>query len=756
MATELAKAYVQIIPSAKGIKGMLQKELGGEASAAGESAGKSFGSGLAAGLAGFGKAAAAALGAATTAGGAFAKSSLNAYGEFEQLAGGVETLFKDSADIVMGYADSAYKTAGLSANQYMETVTSFSASLLQSLGGDTEAAAQYADTAITDMADNANKMGTAMDSIQNAYAGFAKQNFTMLDNLKLGYGGTKEEMQRLLEDAEKLSGIQYDISSYADIVDAIHVVQTELGISGITAEEAAAAVASGAMTQEEAFEAMGTTAKEAATTIQGSMAAAKASFQNLIVGIADGNADLDTLIGNFVDSVSTAGDNILPRIEQILVGIGQAVQKLAPILSEQLPPLISSVLPSLISAGSQLLTGLLTGIVSAMPELAAAIPGIISMIAVSLAEAWPALQAAGGQLLDMLTTGMTENFPALIEKGLELLLHFSSGLRESAGSLVDIGIDLLQRLMDGIVEALPALIETVPLIVSNIAGIINDNAPKLLETAASLIWELVTGLIDNIPVILENMPQIIAAIWDTIQAINWIDLGSTLIHGIANGITAMTAGLRESVKNLMQHPIDFITGLVADFRVMGGKLIKFLSSGISGMASAAFNAISNIASSITSKVFGLIDAAKGWGIDMIQGFVNGIASMISRVVDTVKGLADKVRSFLHFSRPDEGPLRDYETWMPDFMQGLARGIDANAWRVQNAIKGLAQDLALELFPSVQMPSLQAAAVTGPGAAPGGGTVTNFYQTIHTHDSLSESELTREAEDLLARGRWKNP
>ena len=732
MATELAKAYVQIIPSAKGIKGMLQKELGGEASAAGESAGKSFGSGLAAGLAGFGKAAAAALGAATTAVGAFAKSSLNAYGEFEQLAGGVETLFKDSADIVMGYADSAYKTAGLSANQYMETVTSFSASLLQSLGGDTEAAAQYADTAITDMADNANKMGTAMDSIQNAYAGFAKQNFTMLDNLKLGYGGTKEEMQRLLEDAEKLSGIQYDISSYADIVDAIHVVQTELGISGITAEEAAAAVASGAMTQEEAFEAMGTTAKEAATTIQGSMAAAKASFQNLIVGIADGNADLDTLIGNFVDSVSTAGDNILPRIEQILVGIGQAVQKLAPILSEQLPPLISSVLPSLISAGSQLLTGLLTGIVSAMPELAAAIPGIISMIAVSLAEAWPALQAAGGQLLDMLTTGMTENFPALIEKGLELLLHFSSGLRESAGSLVDIGIDLLQRLMDGIVEALPALIETVPLIVSNIAGIINDNAPKLLETAASLIWELVTGLIDNIPVILENMPQIIAAIWDTIQAINWIDLGSTLIHGIANGITAMTAGLRESVKNLMQHPIDFITGLVADFRVMGGKLIKFLSSGISGMASAAFNAISNIASSITSKVFGLIDAAKGWGIDMIQGFVNGIASMISRVVDTVKGLADKVRSFLHFSRPDEGPLRDYETWMPDFMQGLARGIDANA------------------------PSLQAAAVTGPGAAPGGGTVTNFYQTIHTHDSLSESELTREAEDLLARGRWKNP
>lgn len=197
--------------------------------------------------------------------------SLDGYGEFEQLVGGVETLFGASSDVVMNYANNAYKTAGLSANQYMETVTSFSASLLQSLGGDTEAAAQYADMAITDMADNANKMGTAMDSIQNAYQGFAKQNFTMLDNLKLGYGGTKEEMQRLLEDAEKISGIEYDISSYADIVDAIHTVQVEMGISGITAEEAAAAVASGAMTQEEAFAAMGTTAKEAATTIRAAL-----------------------------------------------------------------------------------------------------------------------------------------------------------------------------------------------------------------------------------------------------------------------------------------------------------------------------------------------------------------------------------------------------------------------------------------------------------------------------------------------------
>ncbi len=251
----------------------------------------------------------AAVTATSAAVGVFAKQALNAYGDYEQLTGGVETLFKDSADIVMNYANNAYKTVGLSANEYMETVTGFSASLLQSLGGDTEKAAHVADQAITDMADNANKMGTAMESIQYAYQGFAKQNYMMLDNLKLGYGGTKEEMQRLLADAEKLSGQKFDLSSYADIVEAIHVVQTEMGITG-------------------------TTAKEAASTIQGSVAAAQSAWANLVTGIADENADLDALIDNFINSAATAADNIIPRITQILTGMGQAIQQMSPILSE--------------------------------------------------------------------------------------------------------------------------------------------------------------------------------------------------------------------------------------------------------------------------------------------------------------------------------------------------------------------------------------------------------------------------------------
>lgn len=231
--------------------------------------------------------------ASSAAIGTLATAATKAYADYEQLVGGVETLFKDSADTVIANSQKAYQTAGMSANDYMETVTGFSASLLQSLGGDTVAAAQKADMAIIDMSDNANKMGTSIESIQTAYQGFAKQNYTMLDNLKLGYGGTKEEMERLLKDATKLSGIEYDISSYADIVDAIHVVQTEMGITG-------------------------TTAKEASTTISGSISSAKAAWQNLLVGMADDTQDLDTLVDNFFDSIVTVGDNIIPRIGIVL------------------------------------------------------------------------------------------------------------------------------------------------------------------------------------------------------------------------------------------------------------------------------------------------------------------------------------------------------------------------------------------------------------------------------------------------------
>ena len=275
---DIAKAYVQIVPSAQGISGKISQALGGEAERAGKAGGGKFSSAFGAAL----KVGGAAIAAGAAALGKVASEAISGYADYEQLVGGVETLFADSADVVQQYASNAFKTAGLSANEYMETVTSFSASLLQSLGGDTAKAAQVGDMAISDMADNANKMGSSMESIQNAYQGFAKQNYTMLDNLKLGYGGTKTEMERLLADASKLSGVEYNIDSLSDVYEAIHVVQEEMGITG-------------------------TTAKEAYETISGSLATTKAAWSNLLVGIADENADFPALINNFVESASEIG-----------------------------------------------------------------------------------------------------------------------------------------------------------------------------------------------------------------------------------------------------------------------------------------------------------------------------------------------------------------------------------------------------------------------------------------------------------------
>ena len=320
------------------------------------------------GLATAAKVGAAGLAAAAAGVAALTKASIEQYGEYEQLVGGVETLFKASSDVVQQYAANAYKTAGMSANEYMETVTSFSASLLQSLDGDTAAAAEKADLAITDMSDNANKMGTSMESIQNAYQGFAKQNFTMLDNLKLGYGGTKEEMQRLLEDAEKISGIEYDVSSYADIVDAIHVVQTEMGITG-------------------------TTAQEASSTIQGSVSSMNSAWANLVTGIATDNADIDVLLDNFFDSVETVADNILPVVERILTNIFDTLAERG---------------PDMLAAAIKLFMQIVAGALKTLPDIVASIPKIIEAIVNGFLDGVPSIAEAGEQLLTGLWNGISD------------------------------------------------------------------------------------------------------------------------------------------------------------------------------------------------------------------------------------------------------------------------------------------------------------------------------------------------------------
>ena len=407
------------------------------------------------GLATAAKLGAAAIVAAATAVGALTKKSLEEYAEYEQLVGGVETLFKDSADVVMQYANNAYKTAGLSANDYMETVTSFSAALLQSLGGDTEAAAKQADLAITDMADNANKMGTAMGDIQNAYQGFAKQNYTMLDNLKLGYGGTKEEMQRLIDDANALNAAQgnltnYSIDSYADIVSAIHDVQTEMGITG-------------------------TTAKEASTTIQGSLSAMKSAWTNLLTGIGDDSQDLDKLINNFVDSTGTAAENILPRLGKIITGIGSLAERLAPVVAAAIPGLVTTVLPELVQSGISMVGAILQGLVQMLPQIIqygvdmvitliesissdpeslveTAIMLVVTIVS-GLIDALPKLIAGAAELVTGLLRALISNAPNLLAAGLKLVGKIAEGIANSLGEIVKAGAKVVDSIIDGIAGA---------------------------------------------------------------------------------------------------------------------------------------------------------------------------------------------------------------------------------------------------------------------------------------------------------------
>ena len=549
------------------------------------------------------KAATVALGAAVTGVAALSTAAVNSYGEYEQLVGGVETLFKDSSAVVMEYATNAYKTAGLSANEYMTTVTSFSASLLQSLGGDTEQAAQMADMAITDMSDNVNKMGSTMESVQNAYNGFAKQNFTMLDNLKLGYGGTKEEMERLLSDAEKLSGIEYDVSSYADIVSAIHIIQTEIGITG-------------------------TTALEASTTIQGSISSMKSAWENLVTGLADDNADMSQLVGNVVDSAKTVAQNIIPVIETAISSIGQMITELAPVIGTELPGLIMQVLPSLLEAGVQLLQGIVEGIVTAFPEL----------------------QAAAAELFNRFIGFLQENLPQMISSGMETILSFSAGFRENVGTLVDNAIELIMTLADGIIKALPDLIAIVPEIISNFANAINDNAPKLLKSAAELIAKLVKGLIDNIPVIIQNIPEIIKAIVDTILAFNWLNLGGKIIEFFAQGIKGMLSSIVNVAKDIIKSITDG-GGLknLPQMAVQWGKdLISNFVSGIKSTVGKVGDAVFGVADKIASFLHfsepdeGPLSNFHTYGPDMVELFANGIEKSKGLAANAARDMAQAV------------------------------------------------------------------------------------------------------------------
>lgn len=590
------------------------------------------------------KASAAAVGAASAGVAALGTACINAYADYEQLAGGVETLFKDSADTIQTYADNAYKTAGLSANEYMETVTSFSASLLQSLDGDTEKAAAAADLAITDMADNANKMGTAMESIQNAYQGFAKQNYTMLDNLKLGYGGTKEEMQRLLADAEKLSGVKYDLSSYADIVEAIHVIQTEMGITG-------------------------TTAKEASTTIQGSVASMKAAWANLMVGMADDTQNFDMLLSNFIESIGTVADNLLPRIGVVIEGMGKLVAGLAPEIASALPTLTNELLPNLVELGVQSISALVQGMQENGDSLAAGALSIVGTLAEGIAELLPMVADTAASLAVSLADGLTESLPNIIPIAIETISTLVENLTENANTIIDAGIQIILALGEGLIAALPQLIETVPQIVINIANVINDNAPKLVDTALYLITRLAVGLVQAIPTLVANIPKIIEAIVAAFMAFQWLNLGKQLIDGVANGVKKAGESMATAAKNAFSKFKSKITGseVATELKNIGKYIIDGIVGGIKNSLSKIANIAGKIKDTLLSKLKGLFKIAspsklmkEEVGTYIGEGIAVGIEESGQMAVDAAEDVADKIADTLTQKRDSlQSKLADY-------------------------------------------------------------------------------------------------
>lgn len=434
------------------------------------------------------------------------KDALNSYADYEQLVGGVETLFKDNANTVEDYANNAYKTAGLSANDYMETITGFSASLLQSLNGDTAKVAEVGNMAVIDMADNANKMGTDMSLIQNAYQGFAKQNYTMLDNLKLGYGGTKEEMQRLLKDAQRVTGVKYDISNLNDVYQAIHVIQGELGVTG-------------------------TTAKEASTTIQGSVASMKSAWQNMLTGISTGDiGNIGNLVNNLVDSVMTASINILPRVQEIANGITAVLPEIISKINENLPTVLES--------GVQILNTLMQGIITNLPAVMESANQIISTLASTLVELLPQIIDGGIQIIVALTQGLAEQLPELVPQIVETVITITNSLLDNIDMIIDAGIQLLIGLADGLMNALPQLIEKAPEIIEKLVMAITNNLPKIIQAGITLIIKMGEGLIKAVPQLISEIPQIITALVKGFANFdsNMKDVGKNLVSGIWEGI----------------------------------------------------------------------------------------------------------------------------------------------------------------------------------------------------------------------------
>lgn len=610
MATELGKAYVQIIPSAKGIGSSISSELNGESAKAGESAGLN--------LVGKLKGVIAAAGIGTAI-----KSTLEAGGDLQQSFGGLDTLYGDAADAAKAYSAEAAK-AGISANDYAEQAVSFGASLKQAFEGDTTKAVEAANTAIMDMADNAAKMGTPIENIQNAYQGFAKQNYTMLDNLKLGYGGTKSEMERLLADAQELSGVEYNLDNLGDVYEAIHVIQEDLGLTGVAAQEGA-------------------------ETFTGSLAAMKAAGQNLLANLALGQ-DIGPSLNALSETVQAfVFNNLFPMIGNILQQLPQLLSGLSTIIIVALRR-ISDNADQIVSIAIELVTSLANAIVEALPYLAEAAIKIAMALGRALIETdWvsvgkdllgslrDSLDLASGKIfgsddniLQAILDSITSNLPAMASKGVEIISSLANGIFEAypqivsmaseivttlgqfiidnAPTLLSAGVDLILNLVNGFLDNLPAMIDAAAQMIANLLAFLLSNAPKLIVTGIELIAKLAIGLIQAIPKIVAAIPQIIQSIIDAFSKFDWPSIGKNILEGIKNGILGAISAVVDAAKEAASAVWDAVKGFFdigspSKLMAYAGEMIdEGLAGGITDNQGLVDNAITSLSDSATSSL----------------------------------------------------------------------------------------------------------------------------------------------------------
>ena len=606
MATELGKAYVQIIPSAEGISGSISKAIGGEATSAGKSAGMNIAGAIK------GMIAAAGIGAAI-------KSSLEAGGNLQQSFGGLDTIYGDAAKAAKNYAAEAAK-AGISANDYAEQAVSFGASLKQAFEGDTTKAVEAANTAIMDMADNAAKMGTPIENIQNAYQGFAKQNYSMLDNLKLGYGGTKQEMERLLADATKLSGVKYNMDNLGDVYDAIHVIQKDLGLTGVAAAEAS-------------------------ETFTGSLGAMKASAENLMANLALGNditGDIQTLMGNIqtfvVGNLAPMIGNILSALPELLSGAGsmiikaldivsnnageivqmgidivvslvQAIVEAAPYLIEAAFNLVAALGEALINTdwlqiGTDLITGLNKSMQLAAGEIFGTDGNILQSFIDSITTNLPSVLEQGVEIITNLANGILQNLPTLLTVAMETITQFAVGILDNLPTILNAGVDIILNLVNGIIENLPTLIATAAQLMVQYVATIGEHLPEILMKGIEIIGKLIAGLLQALPKLIATIPQIIMAMVRAFLSYDWPSIGRNILEGIKNGILNAVGTVVEAAKeaaSAIWETVKSFFDIGSPSKLMayaGGMIDEGLANGIldnRGLVDNAMNALGNTA-----------------------------------------------------------------------------------------------------------------------------------------------------------------